>query len=497
MSPHHPGSNVGRSDDAVPHIAADRALFVAVSFEGPDPSSQAGGLGIRMTGLVEALAGLGYETHLFFFGDPERPGEERVGDGRLVLHRWGQWITKNCPGGVYEGEAAKVADFTTALPSYLVDRVLVPAIASGRVPIVLFEEWQTAECACRVSDALEAYGLRDSAVLVWNANNPYGFESINWARLAASTMVTTVSRHMRSIIRSSGADARVIPNGIPEVSFEPVPRSDVMRLRAALDARPGTGMLFKMARWEREKGWIQAVEAVAQLRSRDPARYEAPVLVGRGGGPSGQGGGLAEYAATRGLRVTTFTTKGAFLAGVRDSIHDGTDVIDLRFGVDHSLARALYAASDGVLANSVSEPFGLVGLEAMAAGGVAFTGGTGEDYAVPGRNAIVLETLDPGEIVARWRELSASPTLSARVRRAAKKTARAYAWRQIVAVLIEALSAQARRQGLLIPQTPLPLPRFVSGRRSAARSLHRARVERTAMQVSVGVGVDVEARDVV
>lgn len=500
MSLRHPGSNVDRFEGGVPSIAPDRTLFVAVSFEGPDPASQAGGLGVRMTGLVETLAALGYETHIFFFGDPDQPGEERVGEGRLTLHRWGQWISRNCPGGVYDGEAAKVADLTTALPSYLVDRVLVPAIASGRVPIVLFEEWQTAECACRVSDALDAYGLRDSAVLVWNANNPYGFETINWPRLASSTMVTTVSRHMRSIIRSAGADARVIPNGIPDAFFEPVPRSDVARLRTALDARPGTGMLFKMARWEREKGWIQAVEAVAQLRNREPGRYEAPVLIGRGGGPSGEGGGLAEYASTRGLRVSTYTTKGAFLAGVRDSIHDGTDVIDLRFGVDHSLARALYAASDGVLANSVSEPFGLVGLEAMAAGGVAFTGGTGEDYAVPGRNAIVLETLDPGEIAARWRELAASPTLSARVRRAARKTARGYAWREIVAILIDALSAQARRQGLLIPQAPLPLPstRFAPGRRAgAARSLHRARVERTAMQVAVGVGVDVEARDVV
>ncbi|HVX38736.1 MAG TPA: glycosyltransferase family 4 protein [Gemmatimonadaceae bacterium] len=495
---HDAASRAGRVHDAIPSISPDRTLFVAVSFEGPDPSSQAGGLGIRMTGLVDTLASLGYETHIFFFGDPDRPGEERVTDSRLVLHRWGQWISRNCAGGVYDGEAAKVDDMTRALPPYLVDRVLVPAIASGRVPIVLFEEWQTAECAIRVSDALEAYGLRDSAVLVWNANNPYGFEQINWARLAASTMITTVSRYMRGIIRSSGADARVIPNGIPDASFDPVPKSDVARLRGALDARPGTGMLFKMARWEREKGWIQAVEAVAQLRSREPGRYQAPVLIGRGGGPTGQGGGLGAYAATRGLSVTTFDTKGAFLAGVHDAIHGGADIVDLRFGVDHTLARALYAAADGVLANSVSEPFGLVGLEAMAAGGVAFTGGTGEDYAVGGRNAIVLETLDPGEIAARWRELSLAPALSARVRRAARRTARGYAWREIVAILIEALAAQARRQGLLIPQAPLPLPRLAPARRAgAARSLHRARVERAAMQVAVGVGVDVETRDVV
>ena len=41
-----------------------------------------------------------------------------------------------------------------------------------------------------------------------------------------------------------------------------------------------------------------------------------------------------------------------------------------------------------------------VGLEAMAAGGIVFTGGTGEDYAIPLHNAIVLETSDPKEIEA-------------------------------------------------------------------------------------------------
>jgi len=52
-----------------------------------------------------------------------------------------------------------------------------------------------------------------------------------------------------------------------------------------------------------------------------------------------------------------------------------------------------------VLADSVHEPFGLVGLEAMAVRGLACTGGTGEDYAEPGRNALVHGT----RIRRRWR----------------------------------------------------------------------------------------------
>jgi hypothetical protein len=41
-------------------------------------------------------------------------------------------------------------------------------------------------------------------------------------------------------------------------------------------------------------------------------------------------------------------------------------------------------SADAVFANSGHEPFGLVGLETMAAGGVACTGCSGEDYAIPG-----------------------------------------------------------------------------------------------------------------
>jgi glycosyltransferase involved in cell wall biosynthesis len=439
------------SDLALATLDPANTLFAVVSFEGCDPYSQAGGLGVRVTGLVETLAELGYETHLYFIGDPLLPGEETLRDGQLVLHRWAQWISKNCPAGVYEGEAAKVADVTSALPGYLVDRLL-PAIHAGRTPVLLFEEWQTAECACRVADLLEAHGVRDRAVIAWNANNPYGFERLDWLRLARATLITTISRHMRSIIRSCGVDARVVPNGIPDASFEPVRHNDVSQIRSALGDQPRSGFLFKMARWEREKGWTQALDAISHARAQNsdprPEQRTAPVLIARSGGPTGTGVGLTQDAQARGLRVTSFDSERELLAGLGASVRSGADVVSLRFGVSPSLARSLYAAADGVLANSVSEPFGLVGLEAMAAGGVAFTGGTGEDYAIGGRNAVVLETLDPGEIVSRWSELSAAPELSARIRRSARRTARDYKWGVITHILIDALAREARRRGI-------------------------------------------------
>ena len=90
---------------------------------------------------------------------------------------------------------------------------------------------------------------------------------------------------------------------------------------------------------------------------------------------------------------------------------DGADVVDLAAPLDAENCRVLFRGSAAVLANSGREPFGLVGLETMAAGGVACTGSTGEDYAIPGQNAVVLETTDPHEFVSLFHDLRTNPGL--------------------------------------------------------------------------------------
>jgi glycosyltransferase involved in cell wall biosynthesis len=428
-----------------PAITPADSVFVLISFEGPDLYSQAGGLGVRMAGLAQTLADAGYETHLFFIGDPALPGEEKQVDGRLVLHRWGQWISKNTPAGVYEGEEAKRSDMEKSLPPYVREQILLPALAAGRTPVILLEEWQTVRTGRLIADDLKKRGTRDKVVMFWNANNPYGFDRIDWRRLSASITVTAVSKYMRSIIRASGVDAVVIPNGILQELLHPVLREDFRFVvealgRVAREMRPG--LFFKMARWEREKGWTQAIEAVRHSHDRE----RRMILIGRAGGPSGKGGALVTEAEAHDLRAVQVNSEWDFRGTLGDLIRDRYDVISLGFGVTPKLARTLYRVCDGVLANSVSEPFGLVGLEAMAAGGIAYTGGTGEDYAVTGRNAIVLESLDPMEIVERWEQLVASPKRMARLRRQARQTARQYIWPNVRTQLIASVAAQAKRQ---------------------------------------------------
>jgi glycosyltransferase involved in cell wall biosynthesis len=415
-----------------------RALFVVVSFEGPDLWSQAGGLGVRIAGLTYTLAELGHETHAFFMGDPRLPGEDRRGN--LILHRWAQWISRYHPAGVYDGEEGKRLDLNASLPAHLTDHILLPAIRKGRVPIVLLEEWQTAECATLISDRLSAAGVRENVIIAWNANNAYSFDRIDWPRLAITSTITTVSRHMRSIIRARGVDALVIPNGIPDRLTLPVSRTDVRRIRNAFQ---GQRFFFKMARWGQDKGWIQALDAMRLLRERG----SNAILVARSGGPSGSDDALDAEARARGMRVTALYDPAKLHAAADLASRHGTDVLSLRFGVTEPMARHIFAAADGVLANSVSEPFGLIGLEAMAAGALVYTGGTGEDYAVSGQNAVVLETLEPSEIADRAEELDREPRKVRRIRRAARQSARNYSWRETTPRLLTQLEHQGRRQG--------------------------------------------------
>jgi hypothetical protein len=109
------------------------------------------------------------------------------------------------------------------------------------------------------------------------------------------------------------------------------------------------------------------------------------------------------------------------------------DVVSLNDRVDPDARRTLLRVADAVLANSRHEPFGLVGLETMASGGLACTGNTGEDYVVPGHNALVLETGDPREFTTLFSRLRERPDEVRAIRRAGKATAQRFAWPEVVA----------------------------------------------------------------
>lgn len=430
----------------------DRAIFVLLSFEGPDVYSQAGGLGVRVKGLSRSLAKLGYDTHLYFCGDPDLPGEETHEGGRLHHRRWCQWISAQHRGGVYDGEEGKIRDWNSSLPPSLIENVIGPAAAAGKNVVLLGEEWHTSWSMSLVSDNLYYRGLRDRVVMLWNANNTFGFQRIAWGPLASATTITTVSRYMKFKMWDWGQNAMVIPNGIPRSSIADADPEAVAEIRgaAAVDH-----LLFKIGRFDPDKRWLMAVSAAAYLK-RQGRRVKLMIR----GGREPHGAEVISHARHQGLVVIDAQTPAdpaALAALLRQNPE--ADVINFTAFVSDAVVGVIYSACDAVLANSGHEPFGLVGLEVMAAGGVAVTGSTGEDYAQAFRNALVLETSDPIELVTQLTLLKERPGLAASIRRRGRTTARQYVWEKVIDQLLLRIEFAAAQQAVRLPPgQPARLP---------------------------------------
>ena len=398
-------------------------LFHVLSFEGPDAYAHAGGIASRVSGLTAALAALGHETHLWFVGSPWLAGHEERRD--VHLHRWCQWISHHHPGGVYDGEEGKRLDYSASLPPHIADR-LVPALRAGETAVVLAEEWHTVDAVLHLDWLLRQAGVRERVRMFWNANNTFGFDRIDWRHLADAVRITTVSRYMRHLMWRYEVDALVIPNGIPAQAFARPDADATAELERRFEGRP---VLAKMARFDPDKRWLLALEIVGELKRQG----QRPLLIARGG-VEAHGHEVMRRAAAMGLHVIDRPIREHGARGLLAALDDmnGADVVSLRSHVDADARRVLFRAASTVLANSAHEPFGLVGREAMAAGGLACTGCSGEDYAVPGRNALVMQTATPWEFVRLFTRLCADPGEEAAMRRAGRRTARLFAWPQVV-----------------------------------------------------------------
>lgn len=432
-------------------ISPANTLFVLLCFEGPDVYSTAGGLGTRVSELSEALAVQGYTTHLIFIGDPYKPSVEHRVDGRLILERWSQWVSKYYPNGVYDGEEQKLYDYNESVPYHIFNEIVQPAVTQGKTVVVLGEDWHTAEVMERTSDLLHWFGVRQKVLLLWNLNSLMSLNRVNWERLNYVTTLCTVSKYMKHRMWGLGVNPLVIPNGIPSRHLNPVDPAAVERLRAiARRGDPKRLFLFKIGRFDPDKRWIMAIEAVARLKDSGH-----PVTLFVRGGIEPHGADVFHHAYNRGLHIQDVVAQRPNLQQCMDAIENAgqADIYNLRFFLPEEFVRTTYAAADATLANSGHEPFGLVALEVMAAQGIAVTGSTGEDYAVSFENAIVTETDDPDEIVGYLLYLRRHPEQQEHMRAASKYTAEQFLWDRVIENLVGKLEFLARKQNIVLPTT--------------------------------------------
>lgn len=425
-------------------ISPENTLFVLLCFEGPDVYSTAGGLGTRVSELSEALATQGYTTHLIFIGDPYKPSVELRIDGRLILKRWSQWVSKYYPNGVYDGEEQKLYDYNESVPYHIYNDIVRPAVSEGKTVVIMGEDWHTAEAISRTSDLLHWFGVREKVLLLWNLNSLMSLHRINWGRLNYVATLCTVSKYMKHKMWSLGVNPLVIPNGIPTRHLAPVDGESVQRLRAvAQRGNPQQLFLFKIGRFDPDKRWMMAIEAVARLKH---SGY--PVTLFVRGGIEPHGAEVLRHAYNLGLHIRDVVAQRPNLTQCIDAIEQvgPADIYNLRFFLPEEFVRTTYAAADATLANSGHEPFGLVALEVMAARGIAVTGSTGEDYAVSFENTIVTETEDPDEIVGYLLHLRRHPEEQERIRENGHLSAKQFQWDRVIENLLGKLEFLARKQ---------------------------------------------------
>lgn len=426
------------------HYLDTAMQFHVLSFEGPDPYARAGGIASRITGLSEALAEAGFATHLWFIGEPALNGHDI--SGNLHLHRWCQWISQYHPGGVYDGEEVKRLDYVSSLPPFLMREHLLPHLKNGGRATIFAEEWHTVDAVLHLDWLLRGEGVRQQVTMLWNANNTFSFDRIDWSRLAEAAVITTVSRYMKRLMNGLGIDPLVLPNGLSADAFLPPDHKAVTELHNRFRERT---VLTKVARWDPDKRWLLAVDTVSAMKHQG----WRPLLIARGG-VEAHGVEVFQAATAAGLRVVERTAPQPGVRGLLQALEGlaNVDMVHLRSPIDANGRRALFRSVDAVLANSGHEPFGLVGLEAMAAGGVACTGCSGEDYALPGQNALVLETNNPHEFISLFGALRINPMQERALRLTGQWTARRYAWPQIIAQLLLPRLQLLAGVGILKPQ---------------------------------------------
>ena len=391
-----------------------------LSFEGPDRYALIGGLATRVTQLARALGADGHDVQLFFVGDPDAAAVEQTDPG-VTLRRWSQWISKQHPRNAYDGEAGKIHDWEVSLPVWIVDELVAPAHARGERVLVICEEWQTANVAIAIDRTARERGVRGALTLMWNANNTYGFEKIHWSTLTRAAAVTAVSKYMKFELSQVGVHALVIPNGIDEALLDGADPEQTAAIRAAFGGAP---TCVKVGRFDPDKNWLQAIDALAEVRA---AGIDARLIVR--GGKEPYGDVVFARARERQLAVSRLEYEGTdWREFARRLAAAETPVVHVRAFLDEATLYALYAGADVVLANSGKEPFGLVGLEVMAAGGVVVCGATGEEYAEPFVNAIVCDTSDGRELATYLQALFGDPKLAEQLRSNGAETAARYTW---------------------------------------------------------------------
>jgi glycogen(starch) synthase len=370
------------------------------------PPVMVGGLGRHVHALATSLAGAGHQVTVVTRHTEGAPLEE-LRDGVRIVR------APEDPPAFPLATPALLA-WTMAF-NHALTRAALHASATDTFDVIHAHDWLVTHTAVTMRDHL---GIPLVATIhATEAGRHQGWlpdelnrciHTVEWWLAQEAGRVIACSEYMRweigRLLELPTTRIAVIPNGVDVPVWRATP-SAVARMRARF---AGDGPLIGFAgRLVYEKGVQHLVHAVPQLRDRHPGLR----LVIAGDGPH-----RAELQAEIGrLRLDPVVSFAGFV---------GAEL------------PATFAATDAVVVPSIYEPFGMVALEAAAAGAplaVSSTGGLAE-IVQPGVTGVTFPANDPAALASAVSGLLDDEVSARRMaRRARAMVARRYGWASIAA----------------------------------------------------------------
>ncbi|TCB97113.1 glycosyltransferase family 1 protein [Micromonospora zingiberis] len=410
-------------------VRSQRVLMLSWEY----PPVLVGGLGRHVHALSVALAAAGHQVTVVTRHADGAPLEEHL-DGVRILRAAEDPVT-------FPLATNSLLAWTMAF-NHTLTRTALHAADTGEFDVVHAHDWLVAHTAITVAEHLHLPLVTTMHATEAGRHQGWLPEEMNrtihgvehWLS-NASTRLIACSGYMRDQVTTlfdvPEHQVEVVPNGVDDRAWRARPRA-VASARARF---AGDGPLIGYAgRLVYEKGVQHLVDAVPQLRERHPGLR---VLIA-GDGP--YRGELEERIQQLGLGGT------------------------VRFAgfLDNTQLPAVLGATDATVVPSLYEPFGMVALEAAAAGAplaVARTGGLAE-IVEPGVTGVTFPHSDPPALASAVGQLIGDEVFARRVARQARSmVGQRYGWATIAARTAESYAtarrehapAQARRAAVEVP----------------------------------------------
>jgi glycogen(starch) synthase len=402
-----------------------RVLMLSWEF----PPVVVGGLGRHVHQLSTALVAAGHEVTVVTRHAPGAPLDEYVDGVRVVR------APEDPP--LFPLSTPSLLAWTMAF-NHALTRAALRAVGNGEYDVIHAHDWLVTHTAVTLKEHFKRPLV--ATIHATEAGRHQGWlpdemnkciHSVEYWLGQEANRVLVCSGYMRwevgRLLELPAGKVEVVPNGVNASAWRAGPRA----VAAARSRYAGEGPVLGFAgRLVYEKGVQDLIGALPRLRSQHPGLR----LVISGDGPHKR----ELQDEVRGRRLQRAVSFTGFL--------------------DESELPAVLAAMDTVVVPSIYEPFGMVALEAAAAGAplaVAATGGLTE-IVEPGVTGVTFPAKDPERLTDAVSSLLSDASFAGKVAQDARAmVAERYGWATVARRTVEAYGSAIRQApGIDTKQAP-------------------------------------------